>query len=237
MYETNLKENNVTVLKVEDELLPSGRLACLITPDKNRSFFSSPGAGNAFCPADLNSLYFKEAKLVHLDGYSLRNSGLVEEAMKLAKAHGARISFDPGCFQLIREHKELILRLLEEYIDIFFANEDEIQELLNMPPDEGCKTLSRLVPIAVVLQGNRGCLVGSNEKVLSVPVRTVSVVDTTGAGDLFASGFLYGLLQGYSLAKCAQIGNLLGSSVIQHVGAEIPASNWPSILEYIEYCQ
>jgi sugar/nucleoside kinase (ribokinase family) len=205
-YVKNLTENNVAVIKVDDNLLPSGRLVCLITPDKNRSFCSSPGAGDAFSPADLQPKCFKDAKLVHLDGYSLRNESLVEETMKLAKEHGALISFDPGCYQLCREYRELILRLMDEYVDIMFANEDEAKELFNLPSEQACAAMTQLVPVSVVLLGRKGCLVGTKEKMFALPVRDVPVVDTTGAGDLFASGFLYGFLQGYSMERCAYIG-------------------------------
>lgn len=233
-FENSLRDNNIAVLKINDDLLPSGRLVCLMTPDKNRSFLSFPGAGNAFCPIDLDSSHFEKSKIVHLDGYSLRNKSLVEESMRLAKEHGAMISFDPGCFQLVQEYKELIFFLLKEYIDIAFTNEDELKELFDLPPEEACRAMSQLVQVSVVLRGGKGCLVGVKGEIFTVPVRTVPVVDTTGAGDLFASGFLYGLLQGYDVEKCAYIGNYLGSSVIQHVGAEIPEECWNDIVTYLE---
>lgn len=232
-YKKNLIDNNVCVIKVDDEMLPSGRLACLITPDKNRTFLSAPSAGAAFCPADLNPDCFKKAKIIHLDGYSLRNRSLVEESMRLAKEHGAMISFDPGCFQLACEHKDLILHLMTEYVDIVFANEDEIKILFDTTSEDACRAMSKLVKVAVVLCGNKGCLVATKDTLINVPVRNVAVVDTTGAGDLFASGFLYGLLQGYSIERCAYIGNYLGSSVIQHIGAEIPPDQWEAILSHV----
>ncbi len=232
-YVKSLKENNVSVIKVDDDLLPSGRLVCLVTPDKNRSFCSSPGAGAAFCCADLQPQCFKKARLVHLDGYSLRNRSLVEEAMKLAKDNGAMVSFDPGCFQLCQEHKDEILHLMREYVDVMFLNEDEVKALFNTSAEDASIAMKEIVPISVVLMGNKGCLVATKEKTFKAPVRNVEVIDTTGAGDLFASGFLYGLLQGYSLEKCAYIGNYLGSSVIQHVGAEIPGECWTEILTHL----
>lgn len=232
-FENNLRDNNVAVLKVNDTLLPSGRLVCLMTPDRNRSFLSFPGAGDAFCPADLEPLWFEKARIVHLDGYSLRNKSLVEESMRIAKEQGAMISFDPGCFQLAREYKELILFLLEEYVDIAFTNEDEMKELFDLPPEEACRAMSQLVGVSVLLRGDKGCLIGVEDALFTAPVRKVPVVDTTGAGDLFACGFLYGLLQGYDLKKCAYIGNYLGSSVIQHVGAEIPLECWDDIVAHL----
>lgn len=233
-YEQSLKDNNVAVIKVEDEFLPSGRLVCLVTPDKNRTFLSVPSAGAAFGPHDLQPDCFKNAKLVHLDGYSLRNESLVEESMKLAHANGAVVSFDPGCFQLVREHRNHILMLLRDYVNILFLNEFELQELVDLPIEDACRALSELVDICVVLQGENGCYVGTKNRVFHSPSRKVNVVDTTGAGDLFASGFLYGMLQGFSLEECAYLGNYLGSTVIQHTGAEIPDHCWPAIIAHIE---
>ncbi len=225
-YENSLRENNVLPLKIDDPNLASGRVICFITPDKNRTFVAAPGAADAFSAADLNSSYMKEAKIVHVEGYTLRNNNLTRSSMQLAKEHGALISFDPGNYSLVEQHKEQIVDLLTNYIDIVFMNEDEIKTLYALPAEEGCKLLSKIVPVTVILLGDRGCLIGFKEKVLAVPARRVTPKDTTGAGDLFTSGFLYGMLQGYELVECAKIGNYLGSEVVQEVGAEISSERW-----------
>lgn len=230
LYEKSLNEHNVAVKKVADSILPSGKLVCLMTPDKNRTFTVSPGAGSAFCSKDLDAHLFKQAKVVHLEGYSLRNGSLVEDAMKLAKEGGAYISFDPGCFQLVREHRQKLFQLMEEYIDLLFINEDELRELYPLSAIDACKEIGKLVPVTCVLLGSKGCLVGVKGTVYEVGVQNVAVVDTTGAGDLFSCGFLYGLLKGYDIEHAAKIGNLLGSTVVQTVGAEIPAERWQQLI-------
>ncbi len=228
-YENSLKEYSVEPLKIDDLNLPSGLVICFITPDKNRSFVAAPGAGSSFSEQDLNHDHLKSAKIVHIEGYLLRNKDVARRAMQLAKENGALVSFDPGNFSLVAEHRELILELLENYVDIVFMNEDEMRTLFALPVIDGCKKLSTLVSTTVVLMGEKGCLIGSQEEVIASPAKKVTPVDTTGAGDLFTSGFLYGMLKGYDLLVCAEIGNYLGSEVIQQIGAEIPKERWQEL--------
>lgn len=201
--------------------------------DLQRTFLSFAGAGHSITTQDIDEDSFKNTRLVHIDGYMLENIPVVEKAMQCAKAQGALVSIDMGCLRIATMFSSEILRLLSTYADIAFANEDEIQALVGMPAAEGCAELSHYCPTAVVLIGKQGCWVGSKGTILHSPARKVKAIDTTGAGDLFAAGFLHGYLKGYAIDDCAWLGNLLGGTVVSVLGAEIPEDKWVVIKDMI----
>ncbi len=212
---------------------PTAQVICLITPDHQRTFRYFPGASAEFSEKDLFPELFRGIDLVHIEGYALYNGTIVEESAKLAKKYGAKVSFDLACYEVVERFKERILKLLPEYVDVVFANEDEVVALLGVGPQEGCQKLSEMCSVAVTLIGKKGCWVGSGDKIFHCPTLPVTVVDTTGAGDLFAAGFLHGYLNRRPLEECAFNGNVTGSTVVQIQGAEIPHSKWMTVHETI----
>jgi sugar/nucleoside kinase (ribokinase family) len=212
---------------------PTARVLCLITPDGQRTMRFFAGSSQEMDENHLHTDYLKGVKIVHIDSYSLRNGQLIERMMQLAKEAGALISIDLSSFEIVHQYKERIYHLLRTYVDIVFANEDETKTLTGLSPYQGCEHLKEICPIAIVLSGKDGCLVGHQKKIFESPAFPANVIDTTGAGDLFASGFLYGYLKGYPLEKCARLGNLLGGSVIEVKGAEIPEEKWKELRQII----
>lgn len=208
---------------------PTAHVACLITPDGRRTCRSFLGACQEMGPADLDPSHFHGVKLVHVEGYSLLCEGLTEKAMHLAKEAGALVSFDCGSFEMARNFKSDMLALIEAYVDILFANERENESLTGKPPEQGCSQLQSLCKAAVVMLGRKGCFAAAENKCIHVPTHAVEPVDTTGAGDLFASGFLHGYLAGNPLEECARWGTITGAAAVLEVGAEIPAHKWPAI--------
>jgi sugar/nucleoside kinase (ribokinase family) len=206
---------------------PTTCALCLITPDGHRTMRFCGGSMQDISDQFLQPTYFKHAHLVHLDSYSLRNDHLVQRALSLAKEAGAKISLDLSSFEIVHAFHSTFLELLPKYVDLIFANEDEAHALTGRGPEESCLVLQELCSIAVILRGKEGCLVGHQGRLIYSSGFPVEVIDSTGAGDLFASGFIYGYLQGYSLEKCARLGNRLGSQVVQVQGAEIPPEQWP----------
>lgn len=209
---------------------PTSRVLCLITPDGQRTMRFCAGCSEEMSDFFLHPDYFKGVKLVHLDAYTLRNGHLTRRAMQLAKEAHAKVSIDLSSFEIIREFHPLLLELIPQYADIVFANEDEIVTLTGqISPQEGCLKLQEMCSIAVVLMGKEGCLVGHQGQIMHSPAYPTQVVDSTGAGDFFASGFLYGCLHDYPLIKCARLGNLLGHAIVEVQGTELPAEKWQAI--------
>lgn len=231
-FASKIKSLGVIPLLIETNV-PTTQIAALITPDGQRTLRYFLGASKELTEYDLTSEMFKGVKLVHIEIYAIYQGNLVEKAMKLAKQAGAAVSIDLGSFEMVKQFKSRLLDLIPNYVDIVFANEDEIKALTGLDPENGCEFLKTICPIAVVKLGKHGCWVMSASQKFQSPGFPVSVVrDTTGAGDHFASGFLYGFLEGCSLEMCARYANLLGSAAVEVYGAEIPESKWIEIRKH-----
>lgn len=208
---------------------PTAQVLCLITPDGQRTMRFYAGCSEEISDHFLHPNYFKGVSLMHLDAYSLRNGNLVESVMRLAKENHVQISIDLSSFEIIRQFHTQLTHLLMHYVDIVFANEDEAKTMTELGAYEGCLKLQEMCPLAVVLIGSKGCLVGHKGEVFHSPGFPAKLIDSTGAGDLFASGFLYGYLQGHPLIKCARMGNRLGSAIVEVQGAELPLEKLKNI--------
>jgi sugar/nucleoside kinase (ribokinase family) len=202
---------------------PTTRVLCLVTPDKERTMRFFSGCSDEFSLQYLNPTEIQKAKLVHIDAYTLRNENVTKRMMQLAKQMDVKVSLDLSSFEIVKQFYHTLHELLPNYVDIVFGNQNEVKALTGLGPYEGCAKLKEMCSIAVVLRGAKGCLVGHRNRVFSSPAFPVKVVDTTGAGDLFASGFLYGYLKGYPLQECARMGNRLGKAIVEVIGAELPA--------------
>lgn len=230
-FSLTLKKWGILGLFTKSQLSTSVVL-CLITPDGQRTMRFFAGCSREMSDSFLHPDYFKGIRLVHLDAYTFRRGNLTERAAGLAKSAQALISMDLSSFEVIREFRERMLGLLPA-ISVVFANEKETRELTGLGPREGCLKLQELCAIAVVLRGKEGCYVGHQGTIVESPAFAAHVVDSTGAGDLFASGFLYGFLNGYSLEVCAKLGNRLGSAIVEVAGAELPPEKWELIQDFL----
>ena len=146
----------------------------------------------------------------------------------------ALISLDLSSFEVARIHKEFLLTFLTDYVDILFANQEEARTLTGLNAEEACNALSAYFPVVVVTMSKEGCWAQKQGERCHVPAFEVDTLDSTGAGDCFASGFLHGYLKGYSLKDCAWIGCLVASQVVEVVGAHIPAERWAGIRSTLE---
>ena len=151
-------------------------------------------------------------------------------AIELAKEAGLQICLDMASYNIVANDLEFFSLLINKYVDIVFANEEEAKAFTGKKPEEALGVIAKKCSIAIVKVGASGSYIrkGTEEiKVSAIPVQ--KVVDTTGAGDYFASGFLYGLTCGYSLDKCAKIGSILSGNVIQVIGTTMPQERWDEI--------
>ena len=234
-------ENALRAHNVEPRLLRSetstGRVLSIITPDAQRSMFTFLGAAAENRPEDIVAELFYDAAIVHLEGYLLFNPELMRKALSLAKAAGAKVSLDLASFNVVQESREFLGDLVDRYVDILLANEDEARAYTGEgEPRAALKELSRGVEVAVLKIGERGSLISAEGRVIAVPAAGDGrpAVDTTGAGDLWASGFLFGMAEGYSLERCGALGSACGYEVCQVVGAAIPEQGWQRIRKLIK---
>jgi len=227
-YTQKMKDLGITPLLAKGDL-PTGQAVCLITPDGERTFRTYLGASHSLSDLSFDSTIFKKARLLHIEGYQLVDPDLVIKTLKLAKKAGIKISLDMGNVEIVRRNKEFIHNILDKYVNVLFCNEREAKELTGLLASEACDKLSTFCDIAIVTMSERGSWVRSGEEKVYMEALSVNTIDTTGAGDFYASGFLHGYLQGESLRKSAWMGALVSAQVVKRVGAEIPQAIWEEI--------
>lgn len=217
-------------LSLQTSPTPTGKSACLVTPDGERTMRTYLGASMENHKLHLKEEVFEGIAHFHLEGYQLKHRDLVSHSLALAKKNNATVSLDLSSFEVVRAHKDFIWELLDrKAIDLIFANQQEAEMLAGMPAQEASSLLASYCKISVITLGEKGCLCQQGEMRCHCPANKVKVFDTIGAGDLFVSGFLHGFLTGESMSACAKLGTLLASHVVQVLGAEIPPDHWKEI--------
>jgi sugar/nucleoside kinase (ribokinase family) len=222
---------------VEDRIKGSsdatGHVLSVVTPDTQRTMFTHLGAAAGLSPVDIKEEDIADAAMVHLEGYLLFNRPVVERVLDLARKAGAKVSLDLASFEVVGICRDLIDELFEKkWIDIVIANEDEAKAYTGLGESESLEILAQKAPLAVVKVGKDGAHLARGKERLHVGAHRVTALDTTGAGDLWAAGFLYGLNHGLSLENSAHLGSKIGSEVVQVLGAVIPDPGWQRIHEY-----
>ena len=229
-----LKQNVVPELVRCDS--PTGRVLSVISPDAQRTMFTYLGASAETRPEDISETLFKDAAVVHIEGYMLFDPELIQAALTAAKSAGARISLDLASFTVVEGSKKLLEQLVRSYVDVLIANEDEARAFTGHSDEHrAMEALSKQAEVAVLKVGPRGSYVSHSGNTVAIkPMGDGGAVDTTGAGDMWAAGFLHGLVKGYSIEKCGLLGSACGYEVCQVVGANIPDEGWERIRRFLD---
>ncbi|OAY85809.1 putative sugar kinase [Ananas comosus] len=227
----NMSLSGVDLSRLRAKKGPTGQCVCLVDANGNRTMRP--------CLSNVVKLQTNELKREEFRGskwlvvrYAYFNSEPINAAIKIAKQEGVSISLDLASFEMVRDYRSHLIELLETgNIDLCFANEDEARELIRgeatTDPEVALEFLAKYCKWAVVTLGSKGCVAKHGKEVVRVPAIGEShAVDATGAGDLFASGFLYGLVKGLSLEECCKVGACSGGSVIRALGGEVMPENW-----------
>jgi sugar/nucleoside kinase (ribokinase family) len=233
-YENDIVQQNVDPVLLQSDS-PTGRVLSVITPDAQRTMFTCLGASAEARPEEITAGIFADAAVVHVEGYLLFNSELIRAALDAAKEAGALISLDLASFTVVEQSLELLERLVADYVDILIANEDEARVFTGEPEDkEALRALSQKANVAVLKVGPRGSHIAHGGEVVHIQsMGDGTALDTTGAGDLWAAGFLFGLVNGYELEKCGRLGSACGYEVCQVIGAHVPEEGWNRINELL----
>ena len=222
-----LRQRGVNALLATCDL-PSGIASPFISTDGERTFGTYLGAAATLRAEDLSRKMFAGYNYLYIEGYLLQDHDL-------AKEEGLQVCLDMASYNVVEAERDFFDQLIVKYVDIVFANESEALAYTGKAPHEALEEIASKCSIAVVKTGKEGSLVKKGTEViqlLSCPVD--NVLDTTGAGDFYAAGFMYGLTCGYSLEKCVQISTILATAVIQEVGTTLPAKKWDEIKLNIE---
>jgi len=210
--------------------VPTGRCLSMVTPDSERTMRTDLGAAATLSPEDLSDADFAGYTHVHVEGYLLFNEALIRAVLKSAKANGCQVSLDLASFEVVKASARVLPELLNDYVDLVFANEDEARAFHEGSPEESLQELCRCCQVAAVKLGCDGALLQEQgSELVRVPAELVDAVDTTGAGDLWAAGFLFAYLQDLPLALCGQFGSILGAEVVKVMGASVPRERWIAI--------
>ncbi|ADE39844.1 adenosine kinase [Candidatus Puniceispirillum marinum] len=195
----------------------------LVTPDAARSMNTYLGACIEVEPADLIEAEIAASKIIYLEGYLFdapHGPAIFARAAELAVKHDAKISLslsDPWCAE---RHRDALITFITDHVDILFANEDEAVSLCEKPIDNTIADLLGMVAELIVTRGAKGAFYGTSDEqyeIAAMPQGTV--IDTTGAGDLFAAGYLYGRTNGHSIEMSGKLASLAAGEVIVHIGA------------------
>ncbi|WP_373135113.1 adenosine kinase [Phocaeicola plebeius] len=229
-----LRQRGVNALLATCDL-PSGIASTFISTDGERTFGTYLGAAATLRAEDLSRKMFAGYNYLYIEGYLLQDHDLMLRAVQLAKEEGLQVCLDMASYNVVEAERDFFDQLIVKYVDIVFANESEALAYTGKAPHEALEEIASKCSIAVVKTGKEGSLVKKGTEViqlLSCPID--NVLDTTGAGDFYAAGFMYGLTCGYSLEKCVQISTILATAVIQEVGTTLPAKKWDEIKLNIE---
>ncbi|MDM8553024.1 adenosine kinase, partial [Desulfobacterales bacterium HSG2] len=227
LFETDLKNNDVEPMLFKSSS-PTGRVLSIITPDAQRSMLTCLGAAAEARADEVSDKWFEGAAIVHIEGYLLFNRELMLATLNAAKQAGASVSLDLASFTVVEASKDILDSLVNDYVDILITNEDEASAFTGCTDErEALEALSKSAEIAVLKVGSRGSFISYKGDITKVEAeRGGSIVDTTGAGDLWASGFLFGLINGWPPEKCGKLASSCGYEVCRVVGAKIPEEGW-----------
>lgn len=227
-FKNDLVKNNINPFLIVSSS-PSGIANAMISKDGERTFGTFLGAAIELSEDKLVDEHFTDHDIIHVEGYLVQNHDLLEGILKKAKEKGLKVSIDLASYNVVEDNLDFLKKMVDQYVDIVFANEEEAKAFTGLEPKSALDKISEMCDIAVVKVGGDGSMIKQGNKVVTVPVDRITPLDTTGAGDLYAAGFLYGIANNLGLKRSGEIGTKLASEVIKIMGAKIPEDVWVEI--------
>ena len=228
-YREDMIKNGVTPILLTSSTQMSGCSVVLITPDGERTFATYLGAAADMHADDIKKEAFVGYDIFHIEGYLVQDNELIEKAMRLAKEAGCMVSLDLASYNVVNENQRFLKDLISKYVDIVFANEDESFAYTHLNPEESVAKLAQQCDIAVVKVGKRGSYVQQSNERYHIGAITTSCTDSTGAGDLYACGFLHALSDGFDIRRCGEIGTIAAGRIVEVVGTKLSEDTWDEI--------
>ncbi|MDP3463631.1 MAG: adenosine kinase [Bacteroidales bacterium] len=231
---SDLANNNIKPI-LNQSNTPSGIAIALVSPDGERTFATHLGAAIELSAEHLQHHLFEGFDFFYVEGYLVQNEALLYKALEMAKSAGLIVALDLASYNVVEVKRDFLTEILEKYVDIVFANEEEAKSLTGLSPHEAVNHLAKSCSIAVVKIGENGSLIRSADEFSHVEANKAQAIDTTGAGDLYAAGFIFGLASGYPLDRCGKIGSLLAANVIEVIGAKMDQAHWNRLTALVEH--
>ena len=222
-YEMGLKKEKVKyIYSKKRENLPTGTCLILVTPDSERTMCTFLGVAGQINEKDINDNAVKESEIVFLEGY-LWDEGEPKKAFEKAISCANKVAMSLSDKFCVDRHKSHFFDLVKNKLDITFANEDEIMSLINAKDFKEVLTFAKEIKkLLIITRGEKGAISIRGDEVIEVGIKkNLNIVDLTGAGDLFAAGYLHGLINNFKQRECLEKGTEMSSKVIQQIGARI----------------
>jgi sugar/nucleoside kinase (ribokinase family) len=228
-FEDSMRQTGVKPLMLTTNT-PTGCAEAIISPDGERTFATYLGAALELSPDDLKPELFDGWDILYVEGYLVFNRPLVDRALEIAKSKGMKVAMDLASFNVVEANRDYMMDLIRNSVDIVFANEEEAKALTGLEdPEASLHEIASMCDITVVKVGPKGAYVQHGDMVVKVDPIPAKVIDTTGAGDMWAAGFMAGLVKGETLEKCAQMGAILAANIIEVIGAKMDENRWKKI--------
>jgi sugar/nucleoside kinase (ribokinase family) len=232
-YRRRFEAAGVDTHRFKTARLPNARCLALVTPDAQRTMRTCLAAAMTLAPSDFSPADFRGCRHAHVEGYLAFNQALADAVLDSARSAGCTVSLDLASFEVVNASRSWLLGQFRRGIDVVFANEDEIRALFQDNVSDYpilARRLAGLGVLAAVKVGRDGAWLARGDTLHRVPPVPVSdLVDTNGAGDAWAAGFLYGHLRGWPLPACGAIASLMGAETVRHLGPIIPDASWPAV--------
>ena len=227
-FTNEMTRTGVEMLALKSDT-PTGRVIAMVTPDGERTFATCLGASIELSPNDIKPELFDNWDIFYIEGYLVANPDMLRKAISTAKDKGLKIAIDLASYNVVEESRDFLLELVNNYVDIVFANEQEALALTGMEPENALHYIAERCEIAVVKIGAKGAYIQRGNEIVTIPPMKADVVDTTGAGDMWAAGFLAGLVKGENLQKCGMMGAIVAKNIIEVMGAKMDDERWDNI--------
>jgi sugar/nucleoside kinase (ribokinase family) len=213
--------------------LPNARCLALVTPDAQRTLRTCLAAAMTLSPAEITPADFAGCRHAHIEGYLVFNQALADAVLAAARAAGCTVSLDLSSFEVVNATRDWLFSQFHKGIDVVFANEDEIRALYQDRTSDYATLARRLAAqgvLAAVKLGGDGAWLACEKQLHRIePVIVSDVIDTNGAGDAWAAGFLFGYLRGWPLPECGALASLVGAETVRHLGPIIPDAHWQAL--------
>ncbi len=234
VYRRRFETAGVDGSRFKQGSVPNARCLALVTPDAQRTLRTDLGAAMTLAPTEITVEDFRGCRHAHIEGYLVFNQALADSVLGAARAAGCTTSVDLSSFEVVNASRSWLFSQFHKGLDVVFANEDEIRALFQDDTSDFPTLAKRLAGygvIAAVKVGKDGAWIANGSELHRIaPVAVANVVDTNGAGDAWAAGFLFGYLKDWPLPSCGAIASVLGAETVMHIGPIIPQTQWEVLL-------
>jgi sugar/nucleoside kinase (ribokinase family) len=229
VFEKEFRDQEITT-HLKYSRTGTGRVMAMVSTDSERTMATYLGAAAEMQPEDFTPELMETYGCLYVEGYLVQDHQLIETILKTGYESGLVVAIDLSSYNIVEQNRDFLKYLIATYTDIVFANEEEALAYTGLGPEEAATSIAGHCELAIVKTGKSGSLIRERDNLIRInPVPTTSL-DTTGAGDSYSAGFLYGLTKGLSLRQCGNIASLVSSRVVEIMGAKIPEAAWPELL-------